>query len=395
MSHKYRSKIMTGAGTDLAFAMVVLVTYFFIFIKFDTLKSLQIFLLIVLGVIYLANGIYGYGFCVKTNFSWANIVYFGSQLVLSCLIVYLTNGIDLAALLFLPIIVHSSVLLGSNDVFIFNLLIAAGYAVSLNFSSGMQTVFSHLPILVGSQFFIVSFTQMVVNEERSRIEIEGLVKDLEATNEQLKLYANQVEELTLTRERNRMAREIHDGLGHYLTTISMQIKAAQATMKKDPGSATELLSTAETLADDALKDVRQSISALRDTKTSDIPFTQRLTRLLKPFENTGYLTEVKVIGVEKQLNPEVEVLFFRALQEGLSNIGKHSNASKINVQISYEINGVTSLTLTDDGVGANALNGGYGIIGLRERVEQLNGNLSIETNKNKGFTLKVTVPKRS
>lgn len=394
MSHKYQSKIMTGTGTDLAFAMVVMVTYFLIFTKFDTLKTVQIFLLIILGVVYLANGIYGYGFCVKSSYSWANYVYFGSQIIISCTIVYLTDGIDLAALLFLPIIVHSSVLLESNGPLIFNLLVVIGYALSLNFSSGIQAVFSHLPILIGSQFFIVSFTQMVINEERSRIEIEGLVKDLEATNEQLKLYANQVEELTLTRERNRIAREIHDGLGHYLTTISMQIKAAQATMKKDPESAAELLSTAETLSDDALKDVRQSISALRDTKKSDIPFTQRLTRLLKPFENTGYITEVNITGHERQLTPEVEVLFFRALQEGLSNIGKHSNASKISVIIHFDENGDTSLTLTDDGIGANALNGGYGIIGLRERAEQLSGVLTIETNKNKGFTLKVMVPKR-
>ncbi len=79
-----------------------------------------------------------------------------------------------------------------------------------------------------------------------------------------------------------MAREIHDGLGHYLTTIGMQIKAAQALIKKDPQNAIELLQTAETLSHDALKDIRQSVSALRETTSQEEPFLQRLQRLLKP-----------------------------------------------------------------------------------------------------------------
>ena len=246
--------------------------------------------------------------------------------------------------------------------------------------------------MVGGQFLIVNFVQMIINEEMSRIEIKGLIKDLEATNEQLRLYASQIEDLTLSRERNRMAREIHDGLGHYLTTIGMQIKAAQAIMHKNPNEAAELLRTAEMLSTDALKDVRNSVSALRDTSNLEEPLLSRIKSLLRPFENTGYNTQVDITGEETTLSPEVEVLLFRSLQEGLSNIGKHSNAKNIKVNIAYHKEGNISLEISDDGSGEKKIDGGYGIQGIRERVEHLNGTVEISADKNKGFSLRVTVP---
>ncbi len=383
---------MTGTGTDLALAMLVLVTYFFIFSNIGVLNGFQVFSLIVLGVIYLANGIYGYGYSVREEASKFSVAYIIIQSITSSAIVYSTKGVDLSALLFLPVVVHAAVLFSAKGVLYTNFFLLIIYATGLYLSTGSDSILTHLPIMIGGQIFVVNFTQMVINEEKSRLEIEGLIKDLEATNSQLRLYVSQIEELTLTRERNRMAREIHDGLGHYLTTIGMQIKAAQALIKKDPQNAIELLQTAETLSHDALKDIRQSVSALRETTSQEEPFLQRLQRLLKPFENTGFHTEMHVEGQEIFLTPEVEILFFRTLQEGLSNIGKHSNASNIHVYLTYHKNNTVSMKLVDDGIGAKVMNGGYGLLGIRERVEQLNGKVEIDSSKIKGFSMTITVP---
>ena len=392
MVPKFRSKIMTGTGTDLAIAMVVLVTYFFIFSNFGVFNGCQIFGLIIIGVIYLANGIYGYSYCSQNQSNLLSAFYVLAQILLVSVVIILTKGFPFSALLFMPIVVHITVLLSAKWVLILNAFMLASYAVSLYFTAGRGMLITYLPLMVGGQFLIVNFVQMVINEERSRIEIEGLIKDLEATNEQLRLYASQIEDLTLSRERNRMAREIHDGLGHYLTTIGMQIKAAQAIMHKNPNEAAELLKTAETLSTDALKDVRNSVSALRDTSKLEEPLLSRIKRLLRPFENTGYNTQVNITGEETTLSPEVEVLLFRSLQEGLSNIGKHSNAKKIEVNIAYHKEGNVSLEISDDGSGEKKIDGGYGIQGIRERVEHLNGTVEISADKNKGFTLRVTVP---
>ena len=385
---------MTGTGTDLAIAMVVLITYFFIFSNFGVFDGYQIFGLIILGVIYLANGIYGYNHCAHSQSNLISIIFVVIQIFLISLIVILTKGMPFSALLFMPVVVHMTVLLSSKWILILNALMLLSYAVSLSLAAGSSVLMTYLPLMVGGQFLVVNFVQMVINEERSRIEIEGLIKDLEATNDQLRLYASQIEELTLSRERNRMAREIHDGLGHYLTTVAMQIKAAQAIMTRNPDEAAELLRTAETLATDALKDVRLSVSALRDVAKNEEPFQARIKRLLRPFENIGYKTEVNIIGNETVLPPEVEVLLFRSLQEGLSNIGKHSNAKVIVVSLKYEDDGKVSLEICDDGVGEMNLVGGYGIQGIRERVELLNGKLEISADKTKGFSLKVTVPRK-
>lgn len=383
---------MTGTGTDLALAMLVLVTYFFIFSNIDVLNGFQVFSLIILGVIYLANGIYGYGYSVRNESSKFAIAYIIIQTITSSAIVYSTKGVVLSALLFLPVVVHAVVLFSAKGVFLTNIFILFMYATGLFFSSGNEAILTHMPIVIVGQIFVINFTQMVINEEKSRLEIEGLIKDLEATNAQLRFYASQIEELTLTRERNRMAREIHDGLGHYLTTIGMQIKAAQALIKKEPESAFMLLHTAETLSHDALKDIRQSVSTLRETSSQEEPFLQRLRQLLKPFENTGYHTEMHVDGQERFLTPEVEILFIRTLQEGLSNIGKHSSANNIQVYLTYHKNSTISMKLIDDGIGAKAMKGGYGILGIKERVEQLNGKLEIDSSKNKGFSMTITLP---
>jgi signal transduction histidine kinase len=153
-----------------------------------------------------------------------------------------------------------------------------------------------------------------------------------------------------------------------------------------------LLHTAETLSHDALKDIRQSVSTLRETSSQEEPFLQRLRQLLKPFENTGYHTEMHVDGQERFLTPEVEILFIRTLQEGLSNIGKHSSANNIQVYLTYHKNSTISMKLIDDGIGAKAMKGGYGILGIKERVEQLNGKLEIDSSKNKGFSMTITLP---
>lgn len=385
---------MTGTGTDLAIAMVVLITYFLIFSNFGVFNGYQIFGLIILGVVYLANGIYGYNYCAHNQSNLISILFVVIQIVVTSLVVILTKGMAFSALLFMPVVVHMTVLLSTKWIIILNAFMLLAYAVSLSIAAGSSVLITYLPLMVGGQFLIVNFVQMVINEERSRIEIEGLIKDLEATNDQLRLYASQIEELTLSRERNRMAREIHDGLGHYLTTVSMQIKAAQAIMTKNPDEATELLRTAETLATDALKDVRLSVSALRDVAKNEEPFQVRIKRLLRPFENIGYETEVNISGKEAVFPPEVEVLLFRSLQEGLSNIGKHSNAKGIVVSLNYEEQGQVSLEICDDGVGEMSLVGGYGIQGIRERVELLNGKLEINADKARGFSLKVTVPRK-
>ncbi len=106
--------------------------------------------------------------------------------------------------------------------------------------------------------FLVGFSQAMKNVERARAE-------LDTANRQLRDYAAQSEELATVRERNRIAREIHDGLGHYLTTIHMQIQAARSILATDQPRADQTLAKAQQLSQEALGDIRRSVAALRVT----------------------------------------------------------------------------------------------------------------------------------
>ncbi len=386
----FRSKIMTGRGSDLAFAVIVLSTYFFIFTSISLLSTIKIILLLILGVINLASGIYGYGFCVRNESRATSLIYMVSQIIVAACILFLTNPGRYSILLLLPLIVHSAILLTGFDNTITNVFISLTFTLAIYLNGNVTQLWENLALLVGAQLFIVNFIQMVINEESSRVEIEGLIKDLEVSNEVLRNYASQIEELTLANERNRMAREIHDGLGHYLTTIGMQVKAAQTVLQKNPEKALELLKNAEILSQDALKDVRHSVSATRLEYEEKIPFQQRLNGLLKPFENTGYTISYETLGSERPLPYESETLLFRIMQEGLSNIGRHSNGKEINIIMDYQEDDFVTLSIQDNGTGTHEIVEGNGIIGLRERVKNRNGAIEIKRT-DKYFILKTKV----
>jgi len=126
---------------------------------------------------------------------------------------------------------------------------------------------------------VLIFTQMAVTEQKARKQQQRLAEELSEANKQLSEYAEQIKELTQTQERNRFAREIHDGLGHYLTTINMQINAANALIKNEPVKAAEMLEKAKRLITDALVDVRDSVYALREESPELEDLPERISSL--------------------------------------------------------------------------------------------------------------------
>lgn len=120
----------------------------------------------------------------------------------------------------LPLAAHTVVLLKQGWMYVINLIIVAAYLVAVYaYSSDWVEVWSVIQIFLAGLIFVIVFTTMAIGEEKARKEVERLVSDLESANKQLREYALQAGELATIRERNRLAREIHDGLGHYLTAI--------------------------------------------------------------------------------------------------------------------------------------------------------------------------------
>ncbi len=369
----------SGGAADLAFAVVVLASYFATFSGLKEASVFNIALMAILGIAYILLGIYGYSYSARSNNLYWYLFYFAMQIPLGAMIVYLGKGAGFNAMVLVPLVGHAVVLLPVRWGYIVEVAIIAGYLVSVRaFSSSWIEVWAGFPVFFAALVFVAVFTQMAVDEEKARKEVERLLVELE--------------ELTITRERNRLAREIHDGLGHYLTTVHMQIQAAKAVMVNNPTKALEALEKAQSMAQEALLDVRQSVGALRASPSERQPLPEMISRLLKSCETPDLETDLKIIGVPRTLNQQTHLTLFRTTQEGVNNARKYAKASKLQVVINYSMQDTVKLTIMDNGVGAESLEGGFGLPGLRERINLLNGKLDIFTSPGKGLTLEVIVP---
>jgi signal transduction histidine kinase len=229
--------------------------------------------------------------------------------------------------------------------------------------------------------------------EKSRRENERLANELTDANRKLREYSVQVEELATIQERNRLAREIHDSLGHYFTVINVQIEAARAIIQADPPRGMDALTKAQNLTREGLSEVRRSIAALRVSATENQSLTEAITRLVEDNRSAGIVTEFEVSGQPETLQPAIEQTLYRAAQEGLTNIRKHAFASRVDLYLAYSPEQV-KLKISDNGTGpAPKSDGkGFGLLGISERVNLLNGHLRTDSAAGQGFTLEVEIP---
>lgn len=258
--------------------------------------------------------------------------------------------------------------------------------------------------------FVAAFTRSAVTELIQRRRSTLLLEELHEAHTRLQEYADRVEELAVARERNRMAREIHDTLGHYLTVINIQIETAQKLSSRDPERSQTALRTAKELATECLNEVRRSVSALRPAALEDVSLSDALTQLVDEMRrSTDAVMHLETRG-EGALQPAIEVIAYRVIQEALTNVRKHSAARNVWVRMEWNRERLTASVL-DDGRGAepmpdvtgflmNARDGGlggghggsYGLRGMQERLARVGGRLDIHTEPGAGFRVELHVP---
>ena len=393
MNAKQTSAERPGGGVNIVFALVVMSSYFSIFSVLQTASMLEIWLLVIAGTVYILMGIYGFDYCAESGLSELQLGYFAVQIGTGALLIYLGKGSGFNSVILLPLAGQAVMMLRSKWVDLANLSILLAFISSIALSNrSWSAVWSDLPLFLVGQVLIVVFTHTTVEEKRARAEVERLARELETANQQLREYALKVEELAISKERNRLAREIHDGLGHYLTTIHMQIQAARAVMPSDPGRTQEALETAQRLTQKALVDVRNSVSALRAAPAESLPLSDQVREAIKTCEMAGVRVRFNILGSPHPIQPQSHLTLYRAVQEGISNICKHAQASQAWITLDYQAPGKVRLFIRDDGVGAKQLDGGFGLMGMRERVKLLDGVFNLSSSPGEGTTLEIVVP---
>ncbi len=258
----------------------------------------------------------------------------------------------------------------------------------------------YLVIFTVGLVLTITIARVVVREKASRARAEELLAALDVSHRQLQEYAAQVAELATTRERNRLARDIHDTLGHFLTVINVQLEKALAFRDKKPQEADQAVSNAKRLASEALQDVRRSVGALRATE--ELPdFTPSLHELVERVRSDACTVELLMEGHEDGFPAQGLLALYRAAQEGLTNIQRHAGANHIWISLRLGEQEAV-LLLRDNGHGFDTAQwqqrepgraGGYGLQGVQERLELVGGALQVESEPDQGTTLRVTLPK--
>jgi signal transduction histidine kinase len=199
-------------------------------------------------------------------------------------------------------------------------------------------------------------------------------------------------------ERLRIARELHDVVAHNVSAIAIQAGAARVT-GSNGSQALEALASIERGARDTLTELNRLLGVLR--KSSGVPRAPQPTlaeaeTLLRPAREAGLEATMKVTGETRPLPAAVELSAYRIVQEAITNVLKHANASRVEVTIDYRPDSV-DLTISDNGSGPSQSNGptGHGLIGMRERVGLFGGDLTTGSSSLGGFTVRATLPVKS
>lgn len=240
--------------------------------------------------------------------------------------------------------------------------------------------------------FVFYLTLLVRRNHQEKQRIASLNAQLKEANEQLRAYAIEAESMAETRERNRLAREIHDTLGHALTGIAAGLDATSILVDLAPDKAKEQLAKIKETALRGLKDVRRSVKKLRPDDLEQLPLRQAIENMVKEFSSsTGMDITFEVLFWPERLRPDQEEVLYRVVQEGMTNARRHGHASHLKITIGAR-RGIVYLLLADDGCGADIrkLEKGFGLRHMQERLALLHGSLRYWSDS--GFTLEAMLP---
>jgi signal transduction histidine kinase len=194
-------------------------------------------------------------------------------------------------------------------------------------------------------------------------------------------------------ERLRIARELHDVVAHNVSVIAIQAGAARVTGKSSP----QAMQLIETTARDTLAELNRLLGVLRKQDGAPLapqPGIDQVEALLKAARDAGLEATIKVTGDARMLPGALDLSAYRIVQEAITNVLKHANASRVEVIIDYQPDAVV-LTIIDNGSGPTATveaSTGHGLVGMRERIEMFGGELGTGSSSLGGFTVRARLP---
>ncbi|WP_038016138.1 sensor histidine kinase [Synechococcus sp. PCC 7335] len=217
---------------------------------------------------------------------------------------------------------------------------------------------------------------------------------LQQANQTLRHSAQEIEKLAMDQERSRIARDIHDSLGHSLTALNIQLESAVKLWEKDPQRSHQFLQNAKRLGSQSLQEVRQSVATLRQDPLMGQSLETAIVHLIEDIQSSpsNHLDIEHHIKLATALPSNLQVLLYRIVQAGLTNIVKHANAKHARLQL-LSSQAIATLSLEDDGEGFDPLGAkaGFGLQSMRDRAESVGGTFVLNSSR-QGTSIQVSLP---
>ncbi|HEX5861159.1 MAG TPA: sensor histidine kinase [Nocardioides sp.] len=196
-------------------------------------------------------------------------------------------------------------------------------------------------------------------------------------------------------ERTRIARELHDIVAHSVSMMVVQAGAAEQVVDDDPAFVRRALQTIRSTGTDALSEMRRVVAMLREVDEPGAlepqPGLDSVQALMADARSAGLSAQLEVIGNPRPLPAGVDLAAYRIIQEALTNVRRHGEASTVRVELAYGDANVR-IEVSDDGVGAADPVGGHGLIGMRERAALYGGSVEAGTMNGRGFVVRAVIP---
>ncbi len=332
------------------------------------------------------------GITVSLDFYYSGV----ALLVLADLVHYMRNSIYrlcfMVALIFLYAFGQYEIVFSATGQIPFSAYLSYYSQPVRSYFAGLESVLVPCNVLLFVLYMILLFTGQ-------KARIRRLNEQLHDANEQMRDYALKMERMTELRERNRLAREIHDTLGHTLTGIIMGTDAGLALFDTAPEETKKRMEAVAQSARDGLNDVRRSIKALRPDALEKAGLAEALETMIQNFQES---TSVQVC-YEQLAGPLIfaqdeEDTLYRVMQEGMTNAVRHGHAMEIQIRLTRR-DDLLTMDIRDDGLGCEKVEAGFGLRHMKERLDLLGGSLTwgnreeIETGQ-RGFYLIVSLPVR-
>lgn len=275
--------------------------------------------LVTLGTVYLALGIWGFEYAQRVRRIPVSLVYLLVEFGIGMTINGMAPG-GLLPLILLPIAAQAVALLPRLWAAPVCVLVIAGVSGNLTWVPSWPAWFRNIASATAAVVFVVVYVGVAAREREARHRVESL--------------SAEVAQLAAANERNRLAREIHDTLGHYLTVIHVQLEAARAVISSEPERGLLAINRAQTLAKDGLAAVRQSVKALRDDSRVE-GIAEQLASIVEAVRDEAFEARVSVTGAPRPVSAAVALALHRTALEALTNVRRHASAKQVGGSVAY------------------------------------------------------------